>query len=127
MCKDAGRKKFGVVERTLAFSLGIVRLCRELEKDSIGRILSRQLLRAGTSIGANVHEAQGGQSKADFIAKMSIANKEALETAYWLRLIKQADLIVGERLSELVDETDQLIKIISKILITSKGRKPSVS
>ena len=124
---DTGRKKSDVVERTLAFSLCIVRLCRELEKDSIGRILSRQLLRAGTSIGANVHEAQGGQSKADFIAKMLIAHKEALETAYWLRLIKQADLIVGERLSELVDETDQLIKIISKILITSKGRKPSVS
>jgi four helix bundle protein len=124
---DIGREKSGVVERTLAFSLCIVRLCRELEKDSIGRILSKQLLRAGTSIGANVHEAQGGQSKADFIAKMSIAHKEALETVYWLRLIKQADLIVGERLSELIDETDQLIKIISKILITSKGRKPSVS
>ena len=127
MCKDAVRRKPGIVERTLSFSLSIVRLCRELEKDSIGRILGRQLLRAGTSIGANVHEAQGGQSKADFIAKMSVAHKEALETAYWLRLIKQTDLIVGERLSDLVNETDQLVKIISKILITSKGRKHSVS
>jgi|SRR3990172_3276721 len=127
MCKDAVRRKPSIVERTLSFSLSIVRLCRELEKDSIGRILGRQLLRAGTSIGANVHEAQGGQSKADFIAKMSVAHKEALETAYWLRLIKQTDLIVGERLSDLVNETDQLVKIISKILITSKGRKHSVS
>jgi len=127
MCKDAVRRKPGIVERTLSFSLSIVRLCRELEKDSIGRILGRQLLRAGTSIGANVHEAQGGQSKADFIAKMSVTHKEALETAYWLRLIKQTDLIVGERLSDLVNETDQLVKIISKILITSKGRKHSVS
>jgi len=127
MCKDAVRRKPSIVERTLSFSLSIVRLCRELEKDSIGRILGRQLLRAGTSIGANVHEAQGGQSKADFIAKMSVTHKEALETAYWLRLIKQTDLIVGERLSDLVNETDQLVKIISKILITSKGRKHSVS
>src|SRR4030066_1382198 len=127
MSKDAECKKSGVVERSFNFSLRILQLCRELEKDSIGRILGRQLLRAGTSIGANVHEAQGGQSKADFIAKMSVAHKEALETAYWLRLIKQTDLIVGERLSDLVNETDQLVKIISKILITSKGRKHSVS
>src|SRR4030067_3630317 len=127
MSTDAEWKKSCVVERSFNFSLRILQLCRELEKDSIGRILSRQLLRAGTSIGANVHEAQGGQSKADFIAKMSIAHKEALETAYWLRLIKQTDLIVGERLSDLGNERDQLVKIISKILITSKGRKNSVS
>lgn len=123
MRKDAGYEKSGVVERTFVFSLGIIRLYRELDKDSVGRILGRQLLRSGTSIGANVHEAQGGQSKADFIAKMSIAHKEALETVYWLRLIRQADLVVGEKLSALVDEATQLVRIISRILITSKGRK----
>ncbi len=123
---DAKRGNSGIVERTLGFSLRIVRLCRQLEKDGVGRVLGRQLLRAGTSIGANVHEAQGGQSKADFIAKMSIAHKEALETAYWLRLVEAADLVVTERLAELIDETDQIIKIISRILITSKARKVGV-
>lgn len=127
MNKDANVGQAGIAERSLNFSLRIVHLCRELEKDSIGRILCRQLLRAGTSIGANVHEAQGGQSKADFISKMSIAHKEALETSYWLRLISQADLVVGEEMSKLVDETDQLVKILSRILITSKRRKSLVS
>jgi four helix bundle protein len=123
MRKDAGCEKSGVVERILAFSLRIVQLCRGLEKDGIGRILGRQLLRAGTSIGANVHEAQGGQSKADFIAKMSIAHKEALETAYWLRLLKEANLAAGGQLLALLDETDQLVRILSRILITSKSKR----
>jgi four helix bundle protein len=71
-----------IVDRGISFSLQIIDLFRELEKDGAGRILGKQLLRSGTSIGANAHEAQGAQSKADFIAKMSIAYKEALETSY---------------------------------------------
>ncbi len=71
--------KADIVERSITYSLRIIRLYRELEKDSVGRVLGKQLLRSGTSIGANVHEAQGAQSKADFIAKMSIAHKEAYE------------------------------------------------
>ncbi len=71
-----------IVERSVAYSLRIIRLCRAIEKDSIGRTLGKQILRSGTSIGANVHESQGAQSKADFIAKMSVAHKEARETAY---------------------------------------------
>ncbi len=113
-----------ILERTVDYSLRIVKLYRELEKDSAGRVLGRPLLRSGTAIGANVHEAQGGQSKADFIAKISIAHKEARESAYWLRLIKEADLISPSRISDLFDETGQLVKILSSILLTSKhGRK----
>jgi len=67
-------------ERTLDFSCQLVRFCQRLEVPGVRSILSRQLLRAGTSIGANVHEAQGAQSKADFISKMSIAYKESLES-----------------------------------------------
>jgi len=63
-----------ILERSVAYSLRIVKLYRELQKDKGGRIIGRQLLRSGTSIGANIHEARGGQSKADFIAKMSIAH-----------------------------------------------------
>ena len=112
-----------ILERTVYYSLRIVKLYRELEKDNIGRVLGKQLLRSGTSIGANVHEAQGGQSKADFIAKMSIAHKEARESAYWLRLIQETDLISARRISDLVEETGQLIKILSSIIITSKRGK----
>ncbi|HEY3132329.1 MAG TPA: four helix bundle protein [Acidobacteriota bacterium] len=114
--------KFDIVERTFAYSLRIIRLYRELRKDCIGAILGKQLLRSGTSIGANVHESQGSQSKADFIAKVSIAHKEARESAYWLRLIEKAEIIRGARLSSLLDETDQLIRILSSILLTAKQR-----
>jgi four helix bundle protein len=109
-----------IAKRNFAYSLQIIQLYRELENDSIGRILGRQLLRSGTSVGANVHEAQGGQSKADFIAKMSIAHKEARETAYWLRLIQEAGLTPGGRISDLANEISQLIKILSAILLTAK-------
>jgi four helix bundle protein len=109
-----------ILERSIAYSLRIIKLYKELEKDSVGRIIGRQLLRSGTSIGANIHEAQGGQSKADFIAKLSIAHKEARESAYWLRLIREAELISASRIQDLIDETEQLIKILSAILLSTK-------
>lgn len=112
--------KKDILERTVNYSLRIVELYRELEKDSVGRVLGKQLLRSGTSIGANVHEAQGGQSKADFIAKMSIAQKEALESAYWLRLLKETNLISATAMDGLSAETEELVKILSSILISSK-------
>jgi len=112
--------KKDILERTVNYSVSLVRLYRELEKDSVGRVLGKQLLSSGTAIGANVHEAQGGQSKADFIAKMSIAHKEVRESAYWLRLIQETELISANRLSDVSHETGQLIKILSSILLTSK-------
>lgn len=119
--------KMDILERTVDYSLRIVKLYRELEKDSAGRVLGKQLLRSETAIGANVHEAQGGQSKADFIAKISIAHKEARESAYWLRLIQETDLISANRISDLFDETGQLVKILSSILLTSKHGKKSMN
>jgi len=78
-------------ERTFAFALEIARLCQRLEKQSgVHRTLGRQLLRSGTSIGANMEEAQAGQSRADFVSKCAIALKEARETTYWLRLIRES-------------------------------------
>ena len=118
--------KANIAERTVAYSLRIIKLYRELEKDNIGRILGKQLLRSGTSIGANIHEAQGARTKADFIAKVSISYKETRESAYWLRLLQEAGIISPNRLSELFNETEQLIKIISSILITSKNQEKKV-
>lgn len=122
MYSELKDKKIDITERTVAYSLRIIKLYRELEKDDIGRILGKQTVRSGTSIGANIHEAQGGQSKADFIAKISVAYKEARETAYWLRIIKEAKLITPLRLTDLVNETEQIIKIIASILLTAKQK-----
>ncbi len=107
----------------MAFSLRIIRLYRELETDGAGRILGRQLLRCGTSIGANVHEAQAGQSKADFIAKISVAHKEAREAAYWLRLLRESALVSATRLAPLEDEAQQIGRIIAAIVLAAKGRR----
>lgn len=115
--------KLDIAERSVAYSLRIIKLYRELDNDSAGRILGKQLLRSGTSIGANIHEAQGAQSTADFISKMSIAHKEARESAYWLRLLQDSGLILAGRLVDLSNETDQLVKILSSIILTSKKGK----
>jgi four helix bundle protein len=112
--------KLDISERSVAYSLRLINLYRDLEKDSVGRILGKQLLRAGTSVGANVHEAQGGHSRADFIAKMTIAYKEVREALYWLRLIQSSKLSLGSQVEGLLNETQQLVKILSSILLTSK-------
>lgn len=110
-----------VVELSLSYSLEVVRLFRELERDSVGRVLGNQLLRSGTSIGANVNEAQAAQSRADFISKLSIAHKEARESAYWLRLIVAAGVCSVETVTTLTDQTEQLIKLLSSIILSTKG------
>ena len=117
-------KRPDILDRSVAYSLRIIRLYRELEKDSVGRIVGKQLLRSATGIGANVHEAQGGQSRADFIAKMSIAHKEAYESAYWMRIIAEAGLISDSHLKELQDETEQIVRVLSTILISTKNNDP---
>ncbi|MFQ6611382.1 MAG: four helix bundle protein [Fidelibacterota bacterium] len=117
-------KKPDILDRSVVYSLRIIKLYRELEKDSVGRIIGKQLLRSGTGIGANVHEAQGGQSRADFMAKMSIAHKEAYESAYWMRIIAEAGLISDNRLKELQDETEQVVRVLSSILISTKNNNP---
>ncbi len=117
---DQGVHKPDIAERTAIFAEQIIRVYRKLEHDGVGRTLGHQLLRSGTGIGANVQEAQGGQSKADFIAKMSIAYKETRETLYWLRLLKGAISAPNNNLSDLIIEANHLARILSSILITSK-------
>ena len=111
-----------ILERTIAYSVRIVNLCQTLESTHSGRILGGQLLRSGTSIGANIHEAQGGHSKADFIAKMTIAQKEAYESLYWMRVLQATNLLPAARLNDLFDETEQLVKIITTIIVNTKQR-----
>ena len=111
-------------DRTFDFSLRIIRLSQQLEEQGgVARTLSWQLLRSGTSIGANVEEAQAGQSKLDFISKNAIALKEARETIYWLRLLSASKIIPEKRLSELISEATELAKIIGAIIVSSKKGK----
>lgn len=109
-------------DRTFELAVRVVKLCRYLdETPGVNRILANQLLRSGTSIGANVEEAQAGQSRADFIARNTIACKEARETLYWLRLLAATDAIPPERLEPLIEEANQLVAILTTI--TKNARK----
>lgn len=115
-----------IVERTFSFALRIVQLCRHIEQTAgISRNLSLQLLRSGTSVGANVEEAQAGQSKADFVSKMAIALKEARETAYWLRLLRESGITDSGSLEPLIKEASELSNILGAII--TKTRKVSGS
>jgi four helix bundle protein len=107
-----------IEERSFQFSLRIIKLVKDL-KSNKEYIFADQLLRSSTSIGANVAEAGAGQSKKDFVSKMAIASKEARETRYWLKLTKEANLSQLE-LSQYLNEIDQIIKILTKIVKTSQ-------
>lgn len=113
--------EFNITVRSFQFAVRIVKLCQFLEKQNgVSRTLSNQLLRSGTSIGANIEEAQAAQSKADFIAKMSISRKEARETLYWLRLLEAASIIEAHKLKELNSEADELVRILTSIVKTAQ-------
>ncbi len=108
-------------ERAFEFAVRVVKLCQYLdEKPGVGRSLSKQLLRSGTSIGANLEEAKSGQSRADFISKNAIALKEARETSYWLRLIVASEVMPEARITELQQEVEELMRIVGAIIVSTK-------
>ncbi len=117
---DRVSKGQAIRDRSRAFALRIINLYRSLYRDEVGRVLGKQLLRSGTSIGANVEEAQAGQSKADFISKMSIALKEARESKYWLALILDAQLFPAQRITPLLQESEEIVKILYTIIQNTK-------
>jgi four helix bundle protein len=102
-------------KRAFEFALNVIKIYRCLNEKPEGRILGNQLLRSATSIGANLEEADGACSKADFRAKIFIALKEARETLYWLKLIDAAHILSTGTLGQLIDECDQLIRILKTI------------
>jgi len=113
-----------ICSRTFEFAVRIVNLSSYLlGKPGVSRTLANQLLKAGTSIGANIEEAQGGQSRADFISKNAIALKEARETHYWLRLLVASKVVPESRVSELRDEAEQLMRIIGSIVVSARRSK----
>ena len=109
-----------IKEKTYQFALKVVLVCKELISQK-EYVLSRQLLRSATSIGANVEEGIQGQSKVDFIHKFSIAQKEAFETHYWLRLLRDSGYLNKENSNQLLSDCEEIQKIITAILKTSKS------
>lgn len=107
-----------VQQKSFAFALSTIRIYQELQAQG-EYVLSNQLLRSGTSIGANIEEAIAGQSRKDFIAKMSIACKEARETRYWLRLLQNSNLAKLDCIKPL-QEIDELIRILTSIIKTTR-------
>ena len=98
----------------------IVKLCRYLNEGKKEYVLAKQLLRAGTSVGANISEAEQGQSRADFVSKMSIALKEAVETNYWLRLLQATGYLSESEFSSIHNDCIELEKMLTTIIKSAK-------
>ncbi len=109
-----------IVEKSKDFALRIIRLYKYLCDEKHEYDLSKQLIRSGTSIGANIKEAIRGQSNADFSAKMNIALKEASETEYWLELLHESDFLTDEQFESIITDCVELLKILTAILKTSR-------
>jgi four helix bundle protein len=107
-----------IVEKTINFSVSIIKYCEVLEQQG-KYVISKQLLRSGTSIGANVFEAQDAESKNDFIHKMKIAAKEASETQYWLILCERSESYIFD--INVRTQLDEIIRILSKIIASTKA------
>ena len=112
-------------KRVYQYALRAIRLHQHLQKqrDSAGWVIGKQYLRAATSIGANIEEAQASESRADFVHKVGFAQKEARESLFWLRLLTDSRIISNSRLKPLTKETEELIAVITAIVVNTKSRQ----
>lgn len=119
---SASKKESIIAKKAYSFALEIIKLYKLLVTDKKEFVLSKQLLRSGTSIGANINEAISGQSKRDFVYKLNIALKEARETNYWLNLLKDSDYINLIEFESLNTKCEEIIKMLTSIIMTTKER-----
>ncbi len=117
----AAQKQNPVKEKSFAFALRIFKLAKYLQDIKREFVLSKQVLRSGTAIGALIREAEHAQSKPDFISKMSIALKEANETGYWVELLHQSDYLAQDQYESIHPDAQELIKLLVAIVKTSKS------
>lgn len=108
--------------KSYAFAIKVITIYRYLTEIKKEYVLSKQLLRSGTSIGANVEEAIGGQSEKDFFAKITISYKEARESKYWIRLLKDSGYLEKEKSEELINDIEELLRIIGSIQLSMKTK-----
>ena len=111
-----------IVKKSYSFALECIKTYKDLINEKKEFVLSKQLLRSGTSVGANIHEAVAGESKKDFIHKLSISVKEARETRYWLNLLKDSDYINEEQFKNVNDKCLEVTRILNSIILTTKER-----
>lgn len=111
--------------RSFQYGLRAIRLYQFLQKgkDGAGWILGKQFLRAAASVGANVEEAQASESRADFIHKLAIAQKEARESLYWLRLLSESEIVAKTKLRPLIQETEELVSVLTAIVVKAKQKR----
>lgn len=115
-------KKDNIIQiKSYDFAVRVVKLYKHLSQEKKEFVLSKQLLRSGTSIGANVEEAIGGQSRKDFFAKLTIAYKEARESHYWIRLLKDTDFLSDKESESLLKDIEEILKIIGSIQKTIRN------
>jgi four helix bundle protein len=111
-----------IQQKSFQFAVRIINLYKYLTNDKKEFVLSKQILRSGTSIGANIEESIGGQSERDFLSKLSISYKEARETIYWLKLLKETEYISKDEFESIHSEAEEICKILARIVITMKGK-----
>lgn len=124
---NSEKKQNVIAEKSFLFAVRIVKLYQHLSEKKRELVLSKQILRSGTSIGANVEEAEGAISKADFSNKISIAYKEARETHYWIRLLKETGFLSQKEYQSIIDDCEELLKILRAILNKTRVQKQIAS
>ncbi len=112
-----------LIDKSIDFAARIIKLCKFLEDSKKEHIISKQIIRSGTSIGANINEAQYGNSKADFVSKLHISLKETAETEYWLRLLFKSDYIDDKMFDSLLNDCLEVKKILISSINTAKNNK----
>ena len=115
-----------LLPRTKQFALRVIRLVQSLEKDDVGRVLGTQLLRSGTSVGANYRAACRGRSRADFVNKLKISEEECDESLYWMELLVEGGVMPEKKLRSLMQETGEILAMLVASIQTSR-RSPGVS
>ncbi|MET0028175.1 MAG: four helix bundle protein [Candidatus Thiodiazotropha sp.] len=113
------RTKHVSKSKSFSFAVRVVHLARYLQYEKREFVLSKQVLRAGTSIGANIEEAGAGESRKDFRSKMSIASKEARETLYWLRLLRATDYLESRMADSMIQDCEELVALLTSIVKTT--------
>ncbi|MDD6276671.1 MAG: four helix bundle protein [Clostridia bacterium] len=112
-----------LIDKSIDFAARIIKLCKYLEETKKEHIISKQLIRSGTSIGANINEAQYGNSKADFISKLHISLKETAETEYWLRLLFKSEYVEEKMFDSIISDCIELKKLLIASLNTAKSNQ----
>ena len=115
--------KYNIIqEKSFDFAIRIINLYKFLQKEKNEFVLSKQILRSGTSIGANIEEGIGGQSDKDFFAKLNISYKETRETIYWLKLLLATDYLTKEIAESMLNDAEEIAKILAKIILTMREK-----